>query len=144
MRKMLLNILVLAAFSVCAYAQQSPAGLWKTVDDKTGQPRSLVRVYEENGKWFGKIEKSLNPNGRKVCDKCPDDRKNKPMVGLVVIRNLAKDGTEYSGGDIVDPDNGRIYKCKVWTTDGGKKLSVRGFIGFSLIGRSQTWTREAD
>ena len=134
----------MAAFCLAASAQKGPTGLWKTVDDKTGQPKSLVRVYEEKGKLFGKVEKTLNPNARKACDKCPDERKNQPMVGLVVMRNLAKDGDEYTGGDIVDPENGKIYKCKIKTSEDGKKLSVRGFIGFSMIGRSQIWTREAE
>ena len=136
--------MAMATFCLAASAQQGPTGLWRTVDDKTGQPKSLVRVYEEKGKLFGKVEKTLNPNARKVCDKCPDERKNQPMVGLVVMRNLAKDGDEYTGGDIVDPDNGKIYKCKIKTMEGGKKLSVRGFIGFSMIGRSQVWTREPE
>lgn len=145
MEKRALSIaLALAGFGVLATAQPSPTGLWKTVDDKTGQPKSLVRIYEQNGKLFGKVEKTLRPDAKKTCDKCPDERKNQPMVGLVVIRNLEKHGDEYSGGDIVDPDNGKLYKCKIAVEQGGKKLNVRGFIGFSLIGRSQSWTREGD
>ena len=145
MRKGIVICVVAAAFAAgSASAQSGPTGLWKTVDDKTGQSKSLVRIYEDNGKIFGKVEKTLRPDAKKTCDKCPDERKGQPMVGLVVIRNLRKDGDEYSGGDIIDPDTGKIYKCKITLADGGKKLAVRGFIGFSLIGRSQTWTRETE
>jgi uncharacterized protein (DUF2147 family) len=131
------------AAGVAAAADTSPVGLWRTVDDKTGNPRAIVRVYEEKGKYFGRIEKSLNPAraGRR-CDKCTDERKDQPVVGMVIVRGLSREGDEYSGGDILDPDNGKIYRCKMRLADGGGKLVVRGFIGFSLLGRSQTWTRE--
>ena len=121
----------------------TPVGRWKTVDDHTGKPRSIVSIYQQNGKLFGKVESSLDPAraGRR-CDRCKDDRKDKPVVGMVIIRNLVKDGDEYNGGDILDPDNGTIYRCKIWLTDGGNKLSVRGYVGISLFGRSQTWIRE--
>jgi uncharacterized protein (DUF2147 family) len=120
----------------------TPVGRWKTIDDKTGKPKAIIRIYLENGRLFGRIEATLDPNGRKVCDLCKDERKNQPIVGMVVLRGLAQHGEEYSGGDILDPDNGSIYRCKMRLQDGGRQLSVRGFIGFSLLGRSQTWTRE--
>jgi len=131
------------AFAIHA-ADLTPVGRWRTVDDKTGKPRSIVRIYEENGQFFGRVEESLNPAtaGRK-CDKCTDDRKDQPIVGMVIIRSLKKDGEEFKGGDILDPDNGKVYSCKLRVKDHGSKLSVRGYLGASLFGRSQTWTRES-
>lgn len=129
--------------TMCAFAAEpTPVGRWKTIDDKTGNPKAIVQIYEENGKLFGKIEKSLNPNAKKFCEKCKDDRKGQPIVGLLIIRGMARHGDEYSGGDILDPDNGSVYRCKMRLQEQGGKLSVRGFIGFSLLGRSQTWSRE--
>jgi len=131
-----------AAFGAGA-AEPTPVGAWRTYDDHTGKARSIVRLYEDNGKLFGRIESSLDPaRAGRICDRCKDDRKNQRVVGMVIIRGLAKDGEEYSGGEILDPDNGKIYRCKIRVIEGGAKLSVRGFIGISLIGRSQTWTRE--
>jgi uncharacterized protein (DUF2147 family) len=125
---------------------KSPVGLWKTIDDKTGKPRGLIRIYEQNGKFFGRIEKSLVPgeSGNKLCKVCKDDRKDQPMIGLVMMRNMQLQGGEYRGGDILDPDSGSVYKCKFQLAEGGVKLEVRGFVGFSMLGRSQTWIREAD
>jgi uncharacterized protein (DUF2147 family) len=119
----------------------TPIGRWKTIDDKTGKPKAIVLIYQENGKLFGKIEATLDPNAKKVCDKCKDQRKDQPIVGMVIVRALVLRGDEYGGGDILDPDNGSVYRCKMRVTEHGSQLSVRGFIGFSLLGRSQTWTR---
>jgi uncharacterized protein (DUF2147 family) len=122
---------------------QSPIGVWKTIDDKTGTPRALVRIYLENGKYFGKIQQSFMPGAdSRVCSKCTDERKNQPVIGLLIIRNVVLKDGEYGGGDILDPDNGSVYRCKFHLEDGGTVLMVRGFIGFSLLGRSQTWHRE--
>ena len=136
--------LFLAALAVWATGADllTPIGHWKTIDDKTGKPKSIVLIYMENGKLYGKVEAILQPDAKKVCDKCKDERKDQPIVGMVIMRGLALHGDEYSGGDILDPDNGSIYRCKLRVTEHGSQLSVRGFIGFSLLGRSQTWTRE--
>ncbi len=124
-------------------ADLSPEGLWKTTDDKTGKPKGLVRVYRENGAFFGRAEAALIPEeANKVCELCTDERRNKPVVGLVIMRNMRKNGEEYIGGDILDPDNGTVYRCKFRMEDQGRKLIVRGFIGFALFGRSQTWVRQ--
>ncbi len=120
----------------------TPIGRWKTIDDKTGKPKAIVQVYEEHGKLYGKIEATLDPNAKKICDKCKDARKDQPIVGMVILRGLAMHGDEYSGGDILDPDNGSVYRCKLRVEEHGSQLSVRGFIGFSLLGRSQIWTRQ--
>lgn len=119
----------------------TPVGRWKTIDDKTGKPKAIVLIYQEKGKLFGKIEATLQPDAKKVCDDCKDERKGQPIVGMVIVRGLALHGDEYSGGDILDPDNGKVYRCKMRVTEHGNQLSVRGFIGFSLLGRSQIWTR---
>lgn len=122
----------------------SPIGLWKTFDDKTGNARGLVRIYEQDGKLFGRIEQSFTPGvEHRVCAVCTDDRKNQPIIGLVIIRNMtARDGA-YAGGDILDPDNGSVYRCTFHLEQDGTRLVVRGYIGFSLLGRRQIWQRQS-
>jgi uncharacterized protein (DUF2147 family) len=121
----------------------SPVGIWKTVDDKTGKARTLVRIYETDGKLFARIEQSLIPGDEaRTCTKCSDDRKDQPLIGLEFMRGMTLMDGEYRGGDILDPDSGSIYRCKFRLVDGGTKLKVRGFLGVSMFGRSQTWERE--
>ena len=123
--------------------EPSPLGLWKTVDDKTGMPRALVRIYAQNGKYFGHIEQSFTIGSEaRVCIECTDERKNKPIIGLIVIRNMTMRDGEYGGGDILDPENGSVYRCKFHFEKDGALLVVRGYIGISLLGRSQTWQRQ--
>ncbi|HEY1206441.1 MAG TPA: DUF2147 domain-containing protein [Bryobacteraceae bacterium] len=142
MRMFWLVALAFAALPALA-AEPAITGRWKTVDDKTGKPKGIVLIYEQNGEFFGKIESSIDPkDANKICDLCKDERKNKPVTGMVVMRHMKRDGDEYGGGDILDPDNGKVYRCKAKLAEGGKKLIVRGYIGISLLGRSQTWTRE--
>jgi uncharacterized protein (DUF2147 family) len=140
--------LALLFFSTLTLAA-TPAGLWKTIDDKTGKPRSLIRVNEVDGAYSAVVEKGLRADdtGDAVCDKCTDERKGQKIIGMTIAKNLkAKEGDnpnkEYQGGEILDPENGKIYKCKMKLSADGNKLEVRGFIGFSLLGRSQIWTRE--
>jgi uncharacterized protein (DUF2147 family) len=134
----------LAAFVVhaAALAQATPAGLWKTIDDETKKEKSLVRISDSGGVLTGRIEKLLDPAAKQndVCDKCTDDRKDKPIVGLTIIRN-AKAGEEgtWTGGDITDPKNGKVYRLRLKPLDGGKALEVRGYIG--PFYRNQTWIR---
>jgi uncharacterized protein (DUF2147 family) len=124
----------------------SPAGLWRTIDDKTGKERSLVRITEASGVYEGKVEKLLNrqpdDDPDNLCRKCEGARKDQPVIGMTILWNLKKDGDQYAGGEILDPKNGKIYRAKMKLLDGGRKLEVRGFIGISLLGRSQTWVRE--
>jgi uncharacterized protein (DUF2147 family) len=130
-----------AAPGAAVAAADSPIGLWKTIDDKTGAPRALVRIYEQDGRLFGKIEGSFKPGAEhRVCEVCTDERKGQPMLGLIIIRNMKHTDDEYSGGDILDPDTGSIYHCKMHV-EGGTRLVVRGYIGFSLLGRNQIWQR---
>lgn len=121
----------------------SPVGTWKTIDDNTGKARAIVRVYEQDGRLFARIEKSLTPGEEtRTCTKCTDGRKDQPLIGLIIMRNIKLVDGEYRDGDILDPDNGSIYRCKLRLEEGGRKLVVRGFLGISLFGRSQTWERE--
>ncbi len=144
---LLVFLLVTAGFVSRALAQtqgqaQSAAGVWRTVDDKTGQPKGEVRVFEQNGRWFGQITRVYDSkDAQSRCDDCHDERKGQPVVGLLIVRNMTLANGEYSGGDILDPDTGKVYRCKFRLEEGGNKLVVRGFIGFSLLGRTQTWTR---
>ena len=135
-------------FTTSALAQEaSPVGRWTTIDDETKKPRSVIAIYEENGKLFGKIEKLFrepNEEQNPVCDKCEGALKNQPILGMVIVRDLKKDDDEWTGGTILDPGNGKTYKCKVAVQDSGKKLKVRGYIGMSLLGRTQHWVRATE
>ena len=147
MNKNLFFLLVvgfLMVFSSFLHAENSPIGLWKTIDDATGKPRSLIRISDKNGELIATIEKGLLPDDtpNDICDKCTDARKDKPLIGMVIMIGMKANGDVYEGGHILDPDNGEIYKCKIKLNSTGKQLEVRGFIGISLFGRSQTWVRE--
>lgn len=122
------------------YAQEV-VGTWKTVDDVTGKARSHVEIYKENGLVYGKIIKLVDPKEpNPICDKCKGDDKNEPVIGLVIIKGLEKDDDQYSGGKILDPENGKLYKCYI-SLEEPDKLKVRGYIGISLLGRTQHWYR---
>ncbi len=137
--------LMLACVAGVAFAEAtSPVGLWKTIDDETKKEKSLVRITEANGVLVGKIEKLLNPDKPDPkCEKCTDERKDQPVVGMTIIRNVKKDAEDerWEGGDILDPNNGKVYKVRLKPADGGKKLDVRGYIGMPMLGRTQTWIR---
>ena len=123
----------------------SPVGLWKNIDDVSGKPKALIRITESNGVLQGKIEQLFRPAGQEQnpkCDKCTDARKDQPILGMVFMSGLKKDGDEFNGGEILDPDNGKVYRSKMELADGGKKLKVRGYIGVPMLGRSQTWVRQ--
>jgi len=133
-----------AMFASIAHAQATPAGLWKTIDDETKQEKSLVRISESAGVLTGRIEKLLDPTAKPdiVCDKCTDERKDKPVLGMTILRNLrnnADDKEWWDGGDVTDPNNGKVYKARLRTIEGGKKLQMRGYIG--PFYRTQTWLR---
>jgi len=126
-------------------AELSPAGLWKTVDDNTGKPRGLMRLTQVNGVYQGKIEKIFPEPGEDQhprCDRCDGTRQGQPILGMTILWGLTKQGDEYQGGEILDPETGKVYRVKMKIEDEGKKLMVRGFIGFSLLGRTQVWFRE--
>jgi len=141
--KRIASTLLLSACAAGAFAQATPLGLWKTIDDETKAEKSLVRVTDEGGVLTGRIEKLLDPAKQNdVCDKCTDDRKDKPILGMTIVRNMkqdAGDATIWTGGDITDPKNGKVYRLRMKPVDGGKTLEVRGYIG--PFYRNQTWIR---
>jgi uncharacterized protein (DUF2147 family) len=138
--------LLLPAAVLCAAAASaephSPVGWWKTFDDKTGRARGIVRIYEQDGRLFGRVEKTFKPGGdSRVCVACTDERRNRPIIGLIILRNLRAEGDAYAGGDILDPETGVVYRCKLRLDPAGARLEVRGYIGIPLMGRTQTWQR---
>jgi uncharacterized protein (DUF2147 family) len=144
---LLIMIRGLILISFCCYAlpasTQTIVGKWQTIDDETGKPKSVVEITERNGKYFGKIVKLFRNAAEDqdpICDKCPadDDRYRKKIIGMEILRNLVKDNDEFSGGTIIDPNNGKIYRCKVWLD--GNNLKLRGYLGPFF--RTQTWLPE--
>ncbi len=135
----------LLAFTGTVFAQATPVGVWKTIDDKTKTEKAQIRITESGGVLSGKIEKLLAADAKQdgVCDKCEDDRKGKPMLGLEVIRGVKKADSDnlWDGGSILDAAEGKVYKVRLQPTDGGKKLEVRGYVGMPMLGRTQTWIR---
>jgi len=143
-----LALACLLAGAVLGAAAQatSPAGLWRTIDDSSKKDKSLVRIVEANGVYTGKVETIVDPDSPKdaVCKDCSDERKDKPVVGMTIIRNVkasADDKNVFEGGDILDPNNGKVYRVKLKLIDNGSKLDVRGYIGTPMLGRTQTWIR---
>jgi uncharacterized protein (DUF2147 family) len=142
---MKIAIAVVACFALqgAAFAQATPVGLWKTIDDETKQEKSLVRIVDSGGTLSGKVEKIADPTKQNSkCDQCTDERKDKPVIGMTLIRNTkqsADDKEVWEGGDILDPNNGKVYKLRLKPLDGGKTLQVRGYIGPFF--RNQVWQR---
>lgn len=138
MRVLMSIILFLVSFSISW--GQSAIGTWKTVDDEDGTVKSHVSIYEEGGKLFGKVVKLVNPEIT-ICKECKGAKKDQPIEGMIIMWDLEKESkTLWEGGKIMDPKNGKEYKCKIELAD-ANTLDVRGFLGFSLFGRTQTWYR---
>jgi len=138
----MLVLLAVALLGRAAGPARGIQGLWRTVDDKTGQPRGVVHIYQEHGQYFGKIVSAFDPEeAHEVCKSCSGALHNKPIIGLVILRDMRQNGDEFSGGTILDPETGESYRCKITIEDGGKKLNVRGYFGLALFGRTQVWTR---
>lgn len=136
---------LLLLLPLAAFAQNTPVGKWRTIDDKTGKVKSIVEVYDAgNGTIDGKVIELINsdkgPNA--VCDACKGANHNKPITGMVIAWGLKQDGRTWDGGKILDPKTGKVYSARMTPIDSGKKLEVRGYMGFSLLGRTQTWIRE--
>lgn len=140
-RWLLAGALTLTSVGGAALAADGVLGSWTTVDDKSGKARSVVEVYEQGGRVFGRIARLMEPNDEqgkpKVCRKCTGEDKDKPLVGLVIIRDLARDGDRLRGGTVLDPENGKTYRAEVWPEGG--TLKVRGYLG--PFYRTQTWLR---
>ena len=133
---------LLLSLGASAWAQPTPVGLWKTIDDETKQEKSYVRITESGGVLTGRIEKLLDPSKQdSVCDKCTDARKDQKVLGMTIIEGVKRNPDEayWDGGNILDPNKGSTYKVRLSPKDGGKTLEVRGFIAF--IYRNQTWQR---
>ncbi len=136
-----MGMLVLAPSTVKA-ADSSPVGTWKTVDDNTGKEKALIEISERDGKLQGRIVQLFNPSEpNPVCDKCDGERQGKPIVGMEVLSGLKADGDEWDGGKILDPENGKTYKASARLGADGQTLEVRGYVGVSVLGRTQTWQR---
>ena len=142
MRKTGLILLFHIVFWPCA-AQTSPLGKWRTIDDHTGEVQSIIEIYERNHLLYGKIVRIFPKPGENpdpVCSKCDEDdpRYQKKIIGMEIMKGMKKNGKEYSDGHILDPNEGRIYRCKIWLEEGN--LKVRGYWGPFF--RTQTWTKD--
>jgi len=139
MKKLILTF----AFLIPIFAfSQDIVGKWKTIDDETGKAKSIVEIFKAtDGKYYGKVHKILTVGEEnKKCTVCTGAKKDKPITGMLIVEKLSKDGAEWNGGTIFDPNNNKTYKCYM-ALESNDKLKVRGFIGFSLIGRTQYWYR---
>ncbi|MBV1777423.1 DUF2147 domain-containing protein [Burkholderiaceae bacterium DAT-1] len=130
---------------VMAADMASPIGTWKTIDDSTGKPRAIVELWQDKGELRGKIVKRFpqpGDNASGLCENCTGDLKDKPIDGMTFVWGLKQEGSEWAGGKILDPANGKVYSAKMELTENGSRLKVRGFLGFALLGRTQVWHRE--
>ena len=142
--KRLLITLALVAAAGTALARSTPVGLWKTIDDEIKAEKSQVRITEVGGVLSGKVDKIADASKQdSSCDLCTDERRGQKLLGLTIIRGARLDGDKerWEGGEILDPNNGKVYKLLLKPIEGGRKLEVRGFIGLALLGRTQTWMR---
>jgi len=135
-----MKFILIFTFSIISLSMsaQDIFGKWKTIDDNTGKARSIVEITQKEGKAFGTILKLFREPGEDldpICDDCTDYRKNKKVIGMTIITEMEKDGDEWEDGEILDPENGKVYDCKLWVEDG--KLKVRGYVAFFF--RTQTW-----
>jgi uncharacterized protein (DUF2147 family) len=120
----------------------SPVGRWKTVDDATGKVKSIVRIREQKGKLFGTIEQLFDPPvPHPTCYLCSGDLKDRPLVGLQVLSGFVQDGGQWSGGQVLDPESGKIYSASLSIEDGGKKLRLHGYFLIPVLGRTEHWVR---
>jgi uncharacterized protein (DUF2147 family) len=152
MRRHIVIRQALCAGLLCASAlgaslgHANPTGLWKTIDDKTDQPTGIIEISEREGRLYGRIVEILDPAAPPdaTCGRCTDERKGAPIVGLTIIRNVDATGKAdgpWDGGDILDPNDGKVYSVRLKLADGGRRLEVRGYIGTPMLGRTQVWHR---
>ena len=134
---------MLLALSLSPMFSQSPLGLWKTVDDTDGIAKSYIEIHEIDGQLFATVRELLPAADKTHCSACKGDKKDAPLIGMTLMRDMEKDGKKWSGGYILDPATGKEYKCII-QLDGDDKLKVRGYIGAPLLGRSQYWYRKSE
>lgn len=141
---MLIATLFIGSLMQGAAESDSPVGTWKTIDDKTGHPKSIIQISAQGGELTAKVLRILESDRgpHPVCSACEGDRKDKPIEGMTIMWGVRKSGNVWDGGRILDPQNGKTYSVKLALDDGGRKLDVHGYLGISLLGRSQTWLRE--
>lgn len=131
----------LASFPLLSLANDY-VGQWHTVSEKTNKAVSLISIWEEGSELKGRVEQILDPESREmVCSECKGERKDKKIEGLTFIWGMEKDGKKYDDGKILDPTTGKIYSASMKLIEGGKKLEVRGYLGFAMLGRTQVWLR---
>ncbi len=141
MKNIFLTLALVLSTTIYGIAQDV-TGKWKTIDDKSGEAKSIVEVFKKNGKVYGKVIKILDPTKQgEICKNCPGELNGKKILGMTIINDLEKNGNEYSGGTVLDPNNGKVYKC-LMALEEPNILKVRGYVGISLIGRSQYWVRQ--
>lgn len=141
MKKLFIVILLFVSTSIFS---QSILGKWKSIDEDTNKDESVIEIYQDNGLFYGKIIQLLDPQKKGiVCENCKGKNKNKPIEGLVIINGLKRDGNEWSGGKVLDPKNGKEYKCFITLKD-NNTIKLRGYIGFSVFGRTAYWYRVTD
>jgi|SRR6266850_279811 len=136
------TVIFLAALDAVAQPA-TPGGLWQTVNER-GEREALVRITEVAGELRGSVVQVFSPpapSANPLCEACSGELRNKPILGMEILRGLRWDGEQYSGGEILDPDEGRVYRCSLRLLEGGERLEVRGYVGISLFGRSQVWLR---
>ena len=126
---------------------EGPEGLWRVIGDKSGVAEALVRISAHGGAYEGRIVKLFPRPGvdpAALCDLCPGARRNKPVEGLTILTGMRWNGRDYSGGEILDPDSGEVYRCSMQLSSDGRKLSLRGYVLMPLLGRTETWIREIE
>jgi len=147
----LTGVFAVLVFSKAAAAQTgaslgpsmgSPVGRWKTVDDATGKVKSIVNVRQQSGKLYGTIEVLFDPPvPHPTCYLCKGAKKDQPLIGLQVLWGFTQDGSQWSGGHVLDPETGKVYRAALALEDGGARLRLRGYIGIPLLGRTEYWLR---
>jgi uncharacterized protein (DUF2147 family) len=131
-----------SAADTATAAPDSPVGRWKTIDDHTGQAKAIVEIREDNGELDGRIVELFHPpSPHPLCIKCTGALKDKPVMGMQILWGMRRDGSDWTGGHILDPETGNIYRCTIAIENGGKALRLRGYIGLSIFGRTEKWVR---
>lgn len=145
LRSVLIAIVLLVPSLQVLADNDTPVGSWTQVDDETGKPKSIIEISQApDGALQGVVKTVIfsEQGPHPICKLCDGARHNQPVEGMTIMWGVKRDGDVWDGGQILDPKNGKTYKVKLSLTDGGQKLDVHGYIGFSLLGRSQVWTRQ--